>query len=105
MLDRSCDAASGAFSIPLIIVGTVVRIVGRYFSITSNNFSGVERSANKAVAPPTANGNRRFVPVAYPKKSFGTDTVRSFSFTPIVRFAKTSVLYGKQRWGGTQPFG
>ena len=51
-------------SIELIMVGTVVRIVGRKRSMTSNIFSGVDRSAKRAVAPPTANGNNRFVPVA-----------------------------------------
>jgi hypothetical protein len=45
-------------------VGTLVSTVGRKRSITSNNFSGVERSEKSAVAPPTANGNKRFVPVA-----------------------------------------
>jgi hypothetical protein len=48
----------------LIIVGTLVRIVGRYRSITSNIVSAVDRSSKSAVAPPTANGKRRFVPVA-----------------------------------------
>jgi hypothetical protein len=32
--------------------------------MTSNIFSGVERSEKSAVAPPTAKGKSRFVPVA-----------------------------------------
>jgi hypothetical protein len=32
--------------------------------MTSKSFSGVERSEKRAVAPPTAKGKRRFVPVA-----------------------------------------
>jgi hypothetical protein len=72
---------------PFIIVGTLVKIVGRYRSITSNIFSGVERSLKSAVVPPAAKGNRRFVPVAYPKKSFGTETVKSLSVTFKIRFA------------------
>src|SRR5688500_13806274 len=89
----------------LIIVGTVVRIVGWYRLMTSNIFSAVERSANSAVAPPTANGKSRLVPVAYPKNNFGTETVRSSALTPIVALAKTSVLYGRSCCKCTAPFG
>ena len=52
------------FSMPLIIVGTEVRIVGRKRSMTSNSVPGSLRSLNRAVAAPTENGKRRFVPVA-----------------------------------------
>ena len=49
---------------PLIIVGTDVRIVGRKRPIASKSVPGSLRSLKRAVAAPTAKGKSRFVPVA-----------------------------------------
>ena len=48
----------------LIMVGTLVRMVGRKRSMTSNSVAGSLRSLKRAVAPPTAKGKSRLVPVA-----------------------------------------
>ena len=69
-----------------IIVGTLTSTVGRNFSIFENRTSGVHRSGKRAAAAPTEKGKKRFEPVAYPKKSFGTESVTSDSVRPRTRF-------------------
>jgi hypothetical protein len=69
------------------MVGTLVVIVARYMVIARATLSGVGRSLKSPAVAPTANGNMRFVPVAYPKKSRGTLTVMSSFWYPTVFFA------------------
>ena len=59
------------------MVGTVARMVGRTEAIFAKSVSGVQRSGKSAAVAPTEKGKRRLVPVAYPKKSFGTESVTS----------------------------
>src|SRR2546428_5195015 len=62
--DRSCSDAAGWLTIWLIMVGTLMRIVGRKRPIFWNSTSAVAASGNSTVAAPTENGNKRFEPVA-----------------------------------------
>jgi len=75
-LAAAVSSASCSRSLPSI-VGTFVTTVGRYMVNALARLSGVGRSLKSAAVAPTANGNMRFVPVAYPKKRRGTLTVTS----------------------------
>ena len=48
----------------LIMVGTVIRMVGRYRAIRLKTTSAVQRSSNSTPAAPAANGNSRLAPMA-----------------------------------------
>ena len=60
-------------------VGTPVRKDGRCASIWSRTSSAVARPSKRTTVAPTRKGNIRFVPVAYPKKSLGTERQTSSS--------------------------
>jgi hypothetical protein len=47
-----------------IIVGTLMRIVGRWRRICANRASAVQRSGKRIEVPPTEKGKSRFDPVA-----------------------------------------
>jgi len=48
----------------MIMVGTVIRMVGRYRAIRLKMTSAVQRSSNSTLAAPAAKGNSRLEPVA-----------------------------------------
>ena len=85
--EKSCVAAAGCATIWPTIAGTFTRIVGRKRAIFSKTTSAVQRSGKRTAAAPTANGKSRLEPVAYPKKSFGTESVTSEGPYPRACFA------------------
>ena len=85
--DTFCRRASPWLTMWLIIVGTLIRIVGRNRASFAKITSAVHGSGNSTAAPPTAKGKNRLEPVAYPKNSFGTDSVTSRSVYPITPLA------------------
>ena len=87
------------------MVGTFTRIVGRKASIFSKRVSVTHRSGKRAVVAPTENGKSRLLPVAYPKKSLGTDKVMSSGPMPNTPLPYNSVVFANERCDCTTALG